>query len=198
MTIKALTYISIVVFLANVIITSREIFQSLAQKSLVSESYNYVGHDVPEYLPHPHPLESILLQVEESNRYRAQGLQSDPEWFSLTTSSIGYVRLGDPKRMFMVTMFHEFHCLRMLNLAFEPTAKPGTPEYIPSDHLRHCLDYLRQMVLCSADMTLEEGDFTEREFDSDRLGAVHVCKDWSAVYGVMEENWREWTNSTRT
>ncbi len=86
----------------------------------------------------------------------------------------------------MVGMFHELHCLRVLNFAFDRSHKAT------GDHVHHCLNYLRQMALCSADVTLEPGDFTKRNFDGSRTGSVHVCRDWSALYDAMEENWDQW------
>lgn len=149
----------------------------------------YQGHEFPETLPLPSSarvLPVIYHQVQESEEYPVSGLDSDPQWFSLTSSSFGYVRLGKSKRLFMVTMFHELHCLRILNLAFEP-------HHIESGHINHCLDYLRQAALCSADLTLEKGDFTQRDFaSSNKTGEVHMCRDWRMVYQVMDDNLRDW------
>ncbi|PBK62188.1 hypothetical protein ARMSODRAFT_1025108 [Armillaria solidipes] len=89
-------------------------------------------------------------------------------------------------RLFMVEMFHELHCLRVLNFAFDRSPMARV------DHVHHCLNYLRQMALCSADVTLEPDDFIERNFEGSRTGSVHVCHDWSALYDAMEENWVQW------
>lgn len=150
----------------------------------------YQGHDFPETLPLPFSVlsENRYHQIRESEEYPIAGLKSDPQWFSLTSSSFGYVRLGNSKRLFMVTMFHELHCLRMLNLAFEPG-------YVESSHIKHCLDYLRQMALCSADLTLERGDFIQQDFTINKTGETHRCRDWGKVYQVMDDNLHAWTNN---
>lgn len=59
-------------------------------------------------------------------------------------------------------------------------------------HLEHCLNYLREVALCAADITLEPGDFTERNFDLHRTGATHMCRDPKRLYELVENNWAEW------
>jgi len=89
-------------------------------------------------------------------------------------------------------MMHQLHCLRALNLAF------GGSSVITDAHVQHCLNYIRQAVLCGADTTLENGDFTERDFDQKRAGETHTCRDWSRVYRAMRENWENWTATNRS
>lgn len=87
-------------------------------------------------------------------------------------------------------MMHQLHCLRALNLAFD-----GSP-IVTDEHLQHCLNYIRQAVLCGADLTLESGDFAKRDFDEQRAGETHTCRDWSVVYRVMKENLENWNASS--
>lgn len=131
------------------------------------------------------------MTVEESIHYPLFGAASDDQWFSLTSASYGYVRLGPDDRMFVVTTFHELHCLRLLNLAFSKAHVANT------GHIKHCLNYIRQSVLCSPDLTIEPGNFEERHFDIDRTGATHACRDWSMVYPIMDDNYAVWLNITR-
>ncbi|KAF8918522.1 hypothetical protein CPB85DRAFT_1280179 [Mucidula mucida] len=134
--------------------------------------YAYRGHDFPQYLPLPNSvLDEVLLTVEESVRFQVAGTASDADWFSLQlgTSSAGYVRLGSEERVFVVNMFHELHCLRLLNLAFD--ADPA--KVVAEGHIQHCLNYLRQLTMC----------------------ATHVCRDWNTVYAVVEENFAQWNAS---
>ena len=153
----------------------------------------YRGHDYPETLPDlASQLPHVYLTVEESVHFALLGEDSDAEWDSPTSAGYGYVRLGPDHRFFAVTMFHELHCLRMLNLAFfrHPVAGP--------EHVRHCLNYLRQGVLCSPDLTLEPGNFEDKEYRPGDSGATHVCRDWSAVYPIADTNYWEWMNVTST
>ena len=94
------------------------------------------------------------------------------------------------KRMFVVTMFHELHCLRMLNAGYEPNG------HIREGHLKHCLHYIRQMALCDADITPEPAGWEEKwnigdDTELDREGATHVCKNFQPVFDAVENNWVE-------
>lgn len=146
----------------------------------------YQGHDYPPNLPLPIPLSTTLLTVEESQSYALAGLDSDEEWAALGGLAFGYVRLPTPygqRRMFVTTMFHELHCLRLLNLAFDES------HIISDHHIAHCLNYLRQMALCDADLTLEYAGWEE---SARTEGATHICRDWTYVYEFVDANWQEW------
>ncbi|EJD46585.1 hypothetical protein AURDEDRAFT_63203 [Auricularia subglabra TFB-10046 SS5] len=151
--------------------------------SSIHESYAaWIGHDFPEKLPLPNELTSVHLTVENTEHYPL-GDGGARAWHSTDTRSRGYARLGPRARLFAVAMFHELHCLRIFNAAF------GTTGDIK--HVAHCLSYLRHGALCAADLTLERGDWTAANASS--AGATHVCRDWSAVYDAMEDNWDRWT-----
>ncbi|KAJ7454053.1 hypothetical protein B0H11DRAFT_1820189 [Mycena galericulata] len=163
--------------------------------------YSYRGHDYPPTLPLHGPHSHALLTVEDSVNYPLLGFQSDPLWFSLSDAAEGYVRLQpDPSvpkpdqsrivenRLFGVTVFHELHCLRLLNLAFDPSHVVG------DHHIQHCLGYLKQMALCDADLTLEPAGWTDGK-PHDVVGATHVCRDWEMVYASSKESWKAWIGS---
>lgn len=150
----------------------------------------YRGHDHPRELPLPSELNPVLVTMEETVHYLPLGETSDEAWFSVSSAGYGYVRLGPEDRTFVVTMFHELHCLRMLNRAFTKS-NGATP-----DHLRHCLSYIRQGVLCSPDLTLESGNFEEKEFEVERHGGTHTCRNWDQIYHFMDDNYFEWRNRT--
>ncbi|KAI0362152.1 hypothetical protein OH77DRAFT_1416377 [Trametes cingulata] len=166
-------------------------WRNRSSNALPGKSYTYRGHDHPRYLPLPDgDLPEVLVTFEESEHYPVEGPTSDDQWFSLSSASGGYVRLGPTNRMFMVTMFHELHCLRILNLAF------GKHSIATLAHIQHCLNYLRLSALCFSDLSLEPGDFEKREYEVERVGATHVCRDWSSIYPVMDENYAAWKNMT--
>ncbi|THH08336.1 hypothetical protein EW146_g9027 [Bondarzewia mesenterica] len=147
--------------------------------------YTYVGDDFPENYPMPELLEPVLLTVEESTHYPLAGADALKQWASTAPRSIGYVRLGAPQRTLCVSMFHQLHCLRALRLRID--------EGVGSlAHAQHCLNYLRQMVLCSPDLTLEPFDPLKRDFEVQRTGATHECRDWRTVYAEIDRNWDAW------
>ena len=58
------------------------------------------------------------MTVEESVHYQTLSFALDNVWFSATSSSYGYLRLGQESRLFDTTTSHELHCLKVLNFAF--------------------------------------------------------------------------------
>lgn len=149
-----------------------------------TETFSWTGHDFPERLPLPRNLDTVLLTVEESAHFQL-GADAEMIWRSPSMAAPAYCRLGPRHRLFTITMFHELHCLRILNRGFAGAAHVA--------HVAHCLSYLRHGALCGADLTLERGDFARRNFSRDRAGAMHECRDWSLLYDVMADNWTRWS-----
>jgi hypothetical protein len=68
----------------------------------------------------------------------------------------------------------------------------NTTESLPNEwhaHFLHCIDYLRQAIMCSADLALE----IHGPNDADDLGPLdggwnghHICKDYSQVLGYLD------------
>lgn len=144
----------------------------------------------------------MALRVDDSVHYTIHapdGGTSDDianveaEWSSLFPSGHGFIRLGPLGREFTVSMFHQLHCINNIRLAL--ALQP-----VPLYHVQHCMNYLRQMILCAANTRLEPMSKRLQEKSNvagvDGLGLTHVCKDWSAVHQVFEDQFRVWDNST--
>ncbi|KAH8109252.1 hypothetical protein DFH11DRAFT_951021 [Phellopilus nigrolimitatus] len=150
-----------------------------------TENYTYLGNSYPSTVPLPGgSLPSISYTFEESTRFGTTNA-SVPTWWGNLARQLGYVRLGPKKRIFAVSMVHQQHCLHLF-------AKALATQSAPNAHLQHCFNYLRQNLLCQADATLEPPGWTEREFDSERVGGTRECGDWSAVYAFVEDNYWDW------
>lgn len=56
------------------------------------------------------------------------------------------------------------------------------------EHRAHCVEYLRQGILCSADTSLE-GDTTQEwgRGSGNQHKHKHVCKDYDALYDMATE-----------
>ncbi|KAG1811881.1 uncharacterized protein BJ212DRAFT_1373857 [Suillus subaureus] len=135
----------------------------LQHKSVDDRQYTYIGDDHPIELPLD--LEIAALTFEDSKYYKGHG----------------FVRLGPNGRLFGVSMFHQIHCLQMIRLALING---------PSDHSGHCLNFLRQAILCNSDTTLDPVYIDGSMIGSDGLGVTHICRDWSQVYAYIKENQR--------
>ncbi|KAF8886677.1 hypothetical protein CPB84DRAFT_1749885 [Gymnopilus junonius] len=136
--------------------------------------YTYIGTDFPSI----HPsimLNPASLTLQESVRY--SGNKSDPitsnEWNSLMRypRGLGHVILGPEHRAFLVTFYHQLHCIREVEKGLFNRDDPEATLH----HMKHCMDYLRQTLLCSAVDSLEEGDFLERDFNKQRTEVIWLA-----------------------
>lgn len=59
-------------------------------------------------------------------------------------------------------------------------------------HAAHCLNYLRQTILCASDLTLEPELVLGSLDVGSGLGAMHICRDWSRVHDFVEQNSRDY------
>lgn len=86
-----------------------------------------------------------------------------------------------------VDAFHQLHCVYMLykGLHQDYFDLRDTPEDIAT-HLDHCVDYLRQAVMCSTDITWIPVEWNTRfnrllaDFDS-----VHTCRNYNKIQSWM-------------
>jgi hypothetical protein len=101
--------------------------------------------------------------------------------------------------VFQVDVFHQLHCLErirtdIVSAPFLYKLNPNRTEYHEySQHVLHCVDYLRQAVMCTADMTLVS---TNNDLEFDRSPA-RQCRDFEAVTGWVMKwkyDWDRWLN----
>ncbi|KAK4444362.1 hypothetical protein QBC34DRAFT_498378 [Podospora aff. communis PSN243] len=90
---------------------------------------------------------------------------------------------------FPLSAFHQLHCLKSIRKHYV-ALQSNTPIVDSVDnHVDHCFDYLRQAIMCSADMTLEKArvdpDGHRRRVDG--WGTMHKCRDWGRVREIVEE-----------
>jgi hypothetical protein len=76
------------------------------------------------------------------------------------------------------------------------TARTGELGKIHFAHLDHCFDYIRQVVMCFSDMTLEWLSDASMVFaasvGSTGWGYQHTCRDYDAVKAwAAEEKWKD-------
>ncbi|KAI8947571.1 hypothetical protein F4801DRAFT_592522 [Xylaria longipes] len=89
------------------------------------------------------------------------------------------------------SMTHQLHCLFMMGRIYAGMTT-GMTDSLPSDyhaHFLHCIDYLGQGVMCSADMALELHDSSDADDLGPQDGGLnghHVCKDYTQVLGYLE------------
>ncbi|TCD71628.1 hypothetical protein EIP91_007375 [Steccherinum ochraceum] len=156
--------------------------------SSTSRDYSYVGPDYPPALPLSVP--KVLLASDASHRYQMDTPDGAAEWASLTPGGDGLVYLGPERVPYTISMVHQLRCMNTLRQSIlEDRSNPETAE--PSDLARHCLNYLKQMMLCRADTYMETFQYDNSHGPID-LFAMYECKDWGAVHEAIKENQREY------
>ncbi|KAI0311938.1 hypothetical protein OF83DRAFT_706430 [Amylostereum chailletii] len=160
------------------LIPSASTWTRISATSDDARQLSYEGDDVPIFhslsdLPNARAtseLSYIRATFEESVHFTLEDPESEKEWLQTSPYGSGIIRLGPHNRTFVVAMFHEIHCLRNFRDAY--IASRDNTDW---GHVQHCLNYVRQLALCSADVTLERGDFMMRDFATERTGETHVC-----------------------
>jgi hypothetical protein len=123
----------------------------------------------------------------DSIRYPISQNVSHDMWIAKLLSGDGYFQLGPNYRAFSAAMWHELHCFRIIYLLLDD---PTDTSFGGEQHLQHCLNYLRQYILCNADDTLEPGDYHIEPTPP----FSRQCLDWTRMYDFKErivEEFRE-------
>ncbi|KAI0424463.1 hypothetical protein F5Y09DRAFT_353404 [Xylaria sp. FL1042] len=83
--------------------------------------------------------------------------------------------------------FHQLHCLDVIRKALRPDYyTTPNPEPMHTMHVEHYLDYLRQGVMCAADLTMIPVQWsTKRDRILQNTEVVHTCRNFEKIH--------EWT-----
>ena len=61
----------------------------------------------------------------------------------------------------------------------------GQPLFDPHRHASHCVEYLRQSLMCSVDASIERKDDDTRTISG--VGSLHVCRDFAGLIKWAEQ-----------
>ncbi|KAJ7454048.1 hypothetical protein B0H11DRAFT_1820179 [Mycena galericulata] len=149
--------------------------------------------EAPTWLSTPLPL--AYMSFENSVHYDISTSLGEYEWNYTTLPGIKHDgsfplnrKDSDGKQLFTVSMFHQIRCLNIIREAIVRFRSSNPDNLARPNHLTtHCMNYLRQMVLCRSDLTLESArdPVGPRTVVSD---ITHVCRDWSVVWKDLDEN----------
>ncbi|GAB7363420.1 hypothetical protein MBLNU230_g3696t1 [Neophaeotheca triangularis] len=171
------------------------------------------SHDGDHSSPVPtFPTKRVLF--EQDDLFAGElSAENDAAWGSLNPPGDGFVLIANPRNhnlppgiqtdqgeLYDISLFHQLHCLgniRTYLYTMKDSIKSNTTQQAQElvlahegHHIHHCFDYIRQALMCAADMTPEwpmEGPEGEKSAVNG-WGIEHECKDWSAVMKYMEEN----------
>lgn len=145
------------------------------------------------------------MTIEDSRHFSVDSPDAPHEWRSVYPGrNLGFIRLGPQKRFFGLSVYHQMHCIDTLREGLASKTMGGSGhgnthgKRAPHDHAHdtahwaHCLNYLRQTVLCAADLTLEPEIEEGSQNVGEGLYVTHVCRDWSKVHAFVDDNWETW------
>lgn len=141
----------------------------------------YTDGDYPETWHVARP--RVLLASDSTCRFRLNTSDGAAEWSAIVPGD-GFVHLGPNWEPYTISMIHQLRCLNILR---RDIMREGDANEGPTALGRHCLNYLKQMVLCRGDLQLETMQYSSHTNPIDLLG-VYECRDWGAVYDAMRKN----------
>ncbi|KAL0568460.1 hypothetical protein V5O48_013525 [Marasmius crinis-equi] len=86
---------------------------------------------------------------------------------------------GDPKHYAVgIYVFHQLHCLNMIRKAFHPEYYPAVEQF----HIDHCIEHLRQSLICSSDVSLIVWQWSsEKNRSVFQSGTPHTCRNFDKI-----------------
>ncbi|KAF1836512.1 hypothetical protein BDW02DRAFT_545869 [Decorospora gaudefroyi] len=170
-----------------------------------STSANDVGGDITGWGPHI-PTQITKFEINQtfapyntSEFFKPEVLRA---WNELIPVGMGFQSIPDPENyndlptpiiwpnqtVFTTSMTHQLHCLYAVVAVYSGITSGHALEKDYHWHMIHCFDYMRQAIMCSADMALEglETTFPDHNGGSDGWDSKHVCRDYSKVREHLE------------
>ncbi|CAD6586627.1 MAG: hypothetical protein ASARMPRED_002780 [Alectoria sarmentosa] len=194
----------------------------LAGTAIVATAVFIVIHSARGPSPIPvFPTQTLIFHQEPAYAAPASP-SSDALWNANLPGGKGFVLLEDAGKyglppglpsaggnatgVYGVTWTHEYHCLKLIRMEFW-NALDGTSQLYGGDkaqppldvmdvrrlhHVQHCMDYIRQLIMCRADMTVEWAapypDALGNEHHIDGYSVPHTCTNWDNMYDYMIAN----------
>ncbi|KAJ7892974.1 hypothetical protein B0H13DRAFT_2339903 [Mycena leptocephala] len=135
------------------------------------------------------PLPLVRIAIEESRNFEMIGAGADAQWAAIIPPNApgGILNVSDtsghrsPAQPYMLSFFHQLRCLDIIRRTYigEYGREMGGVS-------RHCMNYLRQTILCRVDSRLEPVREVEGEHTVDVWGDM-TCRDWTKVYERADE-----------
>jgi len=137
------------------------------------------------------------MRVENTVHYAIGTELGVVEWKSLLPLGNGtiYLKASDNTHQeFTASIFHQLRCLDIIRqgiISFRGGANAEAHRSSPSPLVQHCMDYMRQMVLCRSTSQLQ----SVRNHTGTRItvsDVTQVCKDWTTVFREAEINYAKY------
>ncbi|KZS89689.1 hypothetical protein SISNIDRAFT_224893 [Sistotremastrum niveocremeum HHB9708] len=102
----------------------------------------------------------------------------------------------DEHYLINLDVFHQLHCLNFIRKALNPErygpAGLGPPLYkddpTPFDHTDHCVNIIRENIMCNADITPNVWQWNEeRQVIFPHFDTIRTCRNFDAIYDWAKE-----------
>jgi hypothetical protein len=171
-----------------VAVLGRTVLQLLARQVFAEDIIP--GSKVLSFSPNFREDGLVALRIIESSHYALNSGQADEEWAALMPTGGHTIQVTSPSHPNIespetrtVSLFHQLKCLDIIRQQYN--APPSQPI---SGLTRHCMNYIRQTILCWPNLRLESA----RQRASSVRNYDTVCRDWNVVYEEAERNYREY------
>ncbi|THH08335.1 hypothetical protein EW146_g9028 [Bondarzewia mesenterica] len=126
-------------------------------------------------------LKPVRVLVEDTRQYQLDTTAGIAQWEHLVPPDGGIIHHSHKGPQYTISMFHQLRCLDVVRSAVVATNASELAK------AQHCMNYLRQMVLCRVDLGLENvrDPYGPHAVELTRM---HTCQDWRAVYDAVERN----------
>ncbi|KAI0056948.1 hypothetical protein BV25DRAFT_1842002 [Artomyces pyxidatus] len=186
---RPLSFILLTLLLA-VNLTCIAVVKTAVKKDSNSETRvarTYLGTDYPRTWDIGALAPVLAVSEPDTFHYPIHGPDADAQWAAAMPGQ-GFVYLGEQHRQFSFSMFHQLRCVDILRNELARVTENDGDATPPTELSGHCLNYLRQMVLCRSDLALISVlGKPEPELYPDTL----QCADWRQVYAAVERNQEE-------
>ncbi|RAK89241.1 hypothetical protein BO79DRAFT_146831 [Aspergillus costaricaensis CBS 115574] len=146
------------------------------------------------------PLLEGLNLIEKRWKRDTSYMSLDPRYDSLwNETGQSALIFDDQGSVVQITMFHQLHCLASLRKALQEASNGQDIgiDHTANTHWPHCMHFLREAVICSADGTLERPGYypngTGQTFING-YGDIRYCRSSEELYRLRETN-RLYTSS---
>ena len=136
--------------------------------------------------------EAVAMRITDTSHFQLDTEEGISEFAGLlpsgghlvhTTSETGDIEVQT------VTLFHQLKCLDIIRQELTQLPSPPSPKLVD-----HCMNYLRQTILCKPSLLLEE-TFSVLAMPS-HAGYDVACRDWEAIYEEADRNYGLYTSRT--
>jgi len=93
------------------------------------------------------------------------------------------------KGIYLINAYHNLHCVQTLRTAVVEFNN-STPQSSPLGHVIHCLNVLRDEIICDADDTPRYTGFQPNQKSG--LGQVRMCRDWTQLEAWADDHTACW------